>query len=407
MCLVDVYFILIKKQNKTADIVPCKRHLTANCENKKRLYMNTQQRTATAVAASSSNADRNDILKHTTLQRIATASTWSHLYQHVQYQAHTAEHHGSQRFRNWHKRPEHLTPWAVLSWVLQRKSSTWLHEPAPMPAPAIDLQALHHPDPHQLQVCLLGHACVLIQLHGYTFLTDPVWADHVSHQQGLGPKRARPMAIALDQLPKIDAVLLSHNHYDHMDLAALNWLHSRFDMPIFTGLGNAQYLPQTMQVIELDWWQRHFFADHIELVYTPAQHGSGRGMRDQNKALWGGFSVFSDTAHCYFAGDTGYAEHFRWIAERLGAPDIACLPIGAYEPRRLMQYLHMNPEDAWQAHQDLQAKHSMAIHHSMFQLTDEPQWEPWQRLLQLQQQSPDAAPFYCGLEGLLVQVALK
>ena len=341
------------------------------------------------------------------LNRIPTAAQWSHLWKKPQFQASSVDHAGPQHFRNWHPRPEHLTPWAILRWVFARKNSTWHAEPTPLATPALDLHALHQPDSEHLQVSLLGHACVLIQLHGYHFITDPVWADYVSHQQGMGPKRARPMAIALDQLPKIDAVLLSHNHYDHMDIATLNWLHARFQMPILTGLGNAQYLPPDMQVIELDWWQNYFFNDDIELVYTPAQHGSGRGVRDQNKALWGGFSVLSDTAHCYFAGDTAYAEHFRWIAERLGPPDIACLPIGAYEPRRLMQYLHMNPEDAWQAHQDLQAQHSIAIHHGMFQLTDESQWEPWQRLLDLQRQNPDISPFHCGSEGLMIRLKLK
>ena len=160
-----------------------------------------------------------------------------------------------------------------------------------------------------------------------------------------------------------------------MDLATLNWLHEQFAMPIYTGLGNAYYLPTHFNVIELDWWQSEMFED-LRIVYTPAQHGSGRGWRDQNHALWGGFSIVHSTGHFFFAGDTGYAAHFKQIHTRLGAPRVALLPIGAYEPRRLMKYLHMNPEEAFQAHKDLQSKCSLAMHYRTFQLTDEARDQP-------------------------------
>lgn len=194
-------------------------------------------------------------------------------------------------------------------------------------------------------------------------------------------------------------MLLSHNHYDHMDLATLRWLHARFAMPIYTGLGNSWYLPKNFHVVEMDWWQSALF-NELKLVYIPAQHGSGRGMRDQNSALWGGFSILHGEDHCFFAGDTGYSSHFKEIHARIGAPRIALLPIGAYEPRDLMRYMHMNPEDAFQAHKDLHSKCSLAIHYRTFQLTDEGREQPEVDLQNAMRKSSKLMnPFYCIREG--------
>ncbi|ENV00184.1 hypothetical protein F969_01096 [Acinetobacter variabilis] len=184
-----------------------------------------------------------------------------------------------------------------------------------------------------------------------------------------------------------------------MDLATLAWLHQTYQMPIYTGLGNGWYLPKDYNVIEMDWWENAFFED-IQIVYSPAQHASGRGMRDQNCALWGGFSLLNGKDHCYFAGDSGYAPHFKEIRKRLGPPRIALLPIGAYEPRELMRNIHMNPEDAFHAHQDLMARCSMAIHYRTFQLTDEARDQPENELQHIIQHSSKLInPFYCIREG--------
>lgn len=261
---------------------------------------------------------------------------------------------------------------SMYEWLLFRKPAQWPQREA----------ALHCPDkpvarPDALlddwKVWFVGHASVLIQIGPYNFLTDPVWGQHASPLPHLGPKRVRPAGIALADLPRIDAVLLSHNHYDHLDLASLNWLHQRDGMPIYTGLANAGYLPSGMQVIELDWWQQASFVPNsqIQIVYTPAQHFSGRGLKDGNKALWGGLSILTPDDHCFFAGDTGYASHFKQIYQRLGAPRLSLLPIGAYEPRALMRSMHMNPADAVQAHLDLHSQRSLSIHYRTFQLTDE------------------------------------
>lgn len=261
---------------------------------------------------------------------------------------------------------------ALYEWLLFRKPAQW---PAQETIASCRDKPQVRPNANlnDWQVWFVGHATLLMQIGPYNFLTDPVWARHVSPIPHLGPKRVRPAGIALDELPPIDTVLLSHNHYDHLDLASLKWLHQRDRMPIYTGLANRCYLPDEMQVIELDWWQQADFKPdaRIKIVYTPAQHFSGRGLKDRNKALWGGLSILTPDDHCFFAGDTGYSPHFQQIRENLGAPRLSLLPIGAYEPRRIMRTMHMNPADAIQAHLDLHSKQSLSIHYRTFQLTDE------------------------------------
>ena len=314
------------------------------------------------------------------------------------------DHRKGQRFFNLARSSEGSRRWDLTKWIMTRKSNTWsgdfkketaefftTKKALPEERPLADL--------NDWQLWFVGHATVLIQIGPYNFLTDPVWAEHVSPKQGYGPRRVIPAGIALEQLPKIHGVFLSHNHYDHMDLASLTWLHNRFAMPIYTGLGNAHYLPKSFHVIEMDWWQSALL-HHLKIVYTPAQHGSGRGLRDQNAALWGGFSILSEQGHLFFAGDTGYGSHFKEIQKRYGNPRVALLPIGAYEPRALMRYMHMNPQDAFQAHVDLQARRSLAIHYRTFQLTDEARDQPELDLHHAMKNSSKLMnPMYCIREG--------
>lgn len=306
---------------------------------------------------------------------LTTQASLNHALIQPKYIYLNTEHSGQQGFFNPNSKARAHNVAANVSlyeWLLFRKPAQW-------PKHEINPELLDKPKarPHAAlddwQVWFVGHATVLVQIGPYNFLTDPVWADNVSPVPHLGPKRVRPAGIALSDLPKIDAVLLSHNHYDHLDTASLNWLHQRDNMPIYTGLVNSQYLPKDMHVIEMDWWQQAEFKANpqIKIVYTPAQHFSGRGLKDRNKALWGGLSIVTPDDHCFFAGDTGYSAHFSEIYHRLGAPRLALLPIGAYEPRKIMRAMHMNPEDAVKAHQDLHAQQSLAIHYRTFQLTDE------------------------------------
>jgi len=294
----------------------------------------------------------------------------------------------------------------VLSWLMTRRPARWpdweLNLPLtelPSVRPSADL--------NDWKVWFIGHVTCLIQIGRYNFLTDPVWAMRASPVGFAGPKRVRAAGLALEQLPKIDAVLLSHNHYDHMDLAALNWLHQRDQMPIYTGLANAQYLPKSMNVVEMDWWDRLALPSepNLQIVFTPAQHFSGRGLRDGNQALWGGLSILTPDDHLFFAGDTGYSAHFTEIKQRLGAPRLALLPIGAYEPRAIMRAMHMNPADAVQAHLDLAAQRSMAIHYRTFQLTDEAMHQPLLDLaVALTEQQLVSDCFCTPLEGEMVVV---
>ncbi|RYB07963.1 MBL fold metallo-hydrolase [Lichenibacterium ramalinae] len=226
--------------------------------------------------------------------------------------------------------------------------------------------------PGEVLLTLVGQSTVLIQVEGCNMLTDPIWSERASPVSFAGPRRVRPPGIAFDDLPRIDLVLLSHNHYDHLDVATLKRLHARSAPRIVTGLGNGRVLARhgLGRAVELDWWQCCTPARGVDVTYLPAQHWSSRTGRDRRRALWGGHAVQAGGACVYFAGDSGYGPHFAAIG-RAFAPDLALLPIGAYEPRWFMQAQHMDPFDAVQAHRDLAAGLSLGIHWGTFQLTDE------------------------------------
>ena len=225
----------------------------------------------------------------------------------------------------------------------------------------------------QIAVTGINHATDLIQFSGLNLLTDPVFSERASPVTWIGPRRVRPPGLAFDALPRIDAVLVSHNHYDHMDLPTLVRLHRR-DRPRFlVPLGNARTLEAAGidGVVELDWWREAPLGDDAKVFLVPVQHWSGRGLFDRRRALWGGFFIRRGPASVFFAGDTGYGAHFAMIRERLGVPDLSLLPIGAYEPRWFMQDQHVNPDEAVRAHLDLGSRVSLGMHFGTFRLTDE------------------------------------
>lgn len=220
----------------------------------------------------------------------------------------------------------------------------------------------------------IGHSTFLLRLDGLNILTDPVFSDRCSPVGFAGPRRVRPPGIALADLPRIDLILLSHNHYDHMDIDSLRALHRHSPgVRIVTPLGNAAYLARKRipGAIELDWWQETT-VHGAHVTVTPARHFSARTLWDRGKTLWGGLFLNYKGVKLFFAGDTGYTRYFAEIRHRLGAPDLAMLPIGAYEPRWMMGPVHMNPADAVQAMIDLHARRAVGMHFGTFQLTAEP-----------------------------------
>lgn len=245
----------------------------------------------------------------------------------------------------------------------------------------------------------LGHSSYLIEIDGKRLITDPHLTQRASPLPFGEPKRFQPPAMSLDTLPKIDGVLLSHNHYDHLDAATVQALAQR-DAPWFAvplGVGDWFARRGIGRVTELDWWQQHDF-DGVPVHCVPAQHFSGRSASDTNRTLWCGLIAELGGRKIYFAGDTGYSDDFKDIGRRLGPIDVALIPIGAYEPRWFMAPMHVNPEEAVQIHLDVRAKVSLAMHWGTFRLTTEPVDEPPRRLA--------AARAAAGLEERSFQVLL-
>jgi L-ascorbate metabolism protein UlaG (beta-lactamase superfamily) len=230
-------------------------------------------------------------------------------------------------------------------------------------------------------ITFIGHSTFLIQTPAGHVITDPVYARKAGPFGRFGPRRVRRPAVSFDDLPHVSTILLSHNHYDHCDLATLRALQRRFQPHIITPLGNARLLRSAglTRIEELDWWQESRDSP-FRVTLTPAQHFSARTPLDRNRALWAGFVFSAGDVRIFFAGDTGYASHFRDVRERLGRVDLALLPIGAYEPRWFMKDVHMNPAEAVQACQDLGSPLSVAMHFGTFQLTTEGIDEPLRAL---------------------------
>jgi L-ascorbate metabolism protein UlaG (beta-lactamase superfamily) len=224
----------------------------------------------------------------------------------------------------------------------------------------------------EIAITFINHVTYLLQFQGLNVLTDPVYSERASPVQWTGPRRVRAPGVAFEDLPRIDVVLVSHNHYDHLDLGTLARLEHHHAPLVLTGLGNRAFLEEhgLRRVREFDWWDgmRHEVAVY---TYTPAQHWSGRGVAGRSRTLWGGFVIEAGGCRLFFAGDTGYWRHFRDLRRRFGIMDVAMLPIGAYEPRWFMRDQHMDPDEAVRAHLDLGARLSIGTHYGCFQLTDE------------------------------------
>ena len=235
-------------------------------------------------------------------------------------------------------------------------------------------------------VTWIGHASTLIQAGGSNILTDPIFSERASPLGFAGPKRYLPPGLALAELPHIDAVVVSHNHYDHLDAASVTALAAQSGGPplFIVPLGLKAWLADAgiANAVELDWWQSARVGA-VEVVLTPVQHWSGRTLTDRMATLWGGYAIFAPDFQVFFAGDTAYSRDFADIHARFAARhgagrgfDLALIPIGAYDPRWFMSAQHVDPAEAVQIHRDLAAERSIGIHWGTFQLTDESLDEP-------------------------------
>lgn len=254
-----------------------------------------------------------------------------------------------------------------------------------------------------IRVTLVGHATVLLQVAGLNILTDPVWADRVGPLSWLGVKRTRPPAIAFDDLPPIDVVLLSHTHYDHLDRATLTALERRDHPVVVTGLKVGQVVPHK-NVVELDWWQRQVLSDKVSATYVPAEHFSARGPFDRNVTLWGGFVLETPAGTIYFAGDTGDGAHIAAIAGRFGPMTLSLLPIGAYLPAWFMAPVHMSPGEAVAATVKLRSRITLPIHYGTIRLADDAFDEPLRELRKALAAQPSPPDFRVADFGQAIDV---
>lgn len=294
-------------------------------------------------------------------------------------------HHGADGYQNNYTELQPKGLGTVLRWrwsALRRGLPLASEKPTPQrdaDLPFINVNAKQG-TAMQPAITWIGHSTTLAQMGGLNILTDPIFSERASPFQWIGPKRTQPPGLTLTQLPHIDAVLISHNHYDHCDKASLLALSAQTGGPplFIVPLGLKVWLKKAGidNVVELDWWQTHTLAG-VDFVFTPVQHWSGRSLTDRMKTLWGGFAVFAPDFHLFFAGDTGYSKDFIDISEHFvnrqldAGFDVALIPIGAYEPRWFMSQEHVNPDEAVRIHQDLRARRSIGVHWGTFEMSDE------------------------------------
>lgn len=271
----------------------------------------------------------------------------------------------------------------LLKWVLFDKSNSNVpHSPSELdktlPVKDVNYQQLREPPPPgNVRVVWIGHASTLVQFDGVTVLTDPIFSQTCGPKGMIGRKRYRPCPVTVKDLPKIDAVFTSHNHFDHLDEMTVRALNDRFGESLkwFAPLGLKQWFLDTgcSNVVEMDWWQEGCLDEHPEILvaFTPTQHWTRRSVMDYCKSLWGSWVMKGPTASFYFAGDTGYCKGFKEIGNRYGPFTLAAIPIGAYEPVWFKKAFHISPEEAAKVHIEVKAKKSLGIHWGTFRLGSE------------------------------------
>lgn len=267
----------------------------------------------------------------------------------------------------------------VVKWAFNRKPGKWTIQDdiniGDPPLAKVD-SGVH--------ITFINHSTFLIQADGLNILTDPVWSERVSPFGWIGPARMKSPGIKFEDLPKIDVVLISHNHYDHLDLPTMRELHAQHNPVIITPLGVKKFLDEEKitGARDMDWWSEITLNEYIHIQSVPAQHFSGRGIFDRDETLWCGYVMKTSSDNIYFAGDTGYNENtFKEIGTRSGPFKVALIPIGAYKPNWFMSPIHTSPEEAVKIHLDVNAETSIAIHYGTFPLADDGQHDPVEDLL--------------------------
>jgi N-acyl-phosphatidylethanolamine-hydrolysing phospholipase D len=278
------------------------------------------------------------------------------------------------RFMNLAGARPHAGAAEMFQFLLRKAWTSLASRAGAAPRVPFDVDAIRH----NPSITWIGHATFLVRMDGVTFLTDPIFSERASPVGFAGPPRLVAPGVPLDALPPLDFALVSHDHYDHLDLPTISAL-ARRGVPIFVPLGVGALIRDAGGIAtELDWWQSQA-AGRVRIHCVPAQHFSGRSLTDGDQRLWAGWVVEGPTRRFYHAGDTGYFAGFAEIGRRIGPPDLAALPIGAYNPASIMRFVHMNPEEAMQAAVDLHAGIAVGMHYGTFDLTDEPLDEPPRR----------------------------
>lgn len=272
------------------------------------------------------------------------------------------------------------TLWDVLKWQLSNEPGEWrviTEEEAPYGVKPVEI----NPDSSVI-ITYINHATFLLQTEGKNILTDPVYSYRVSPFSFAGPHRMRPPGIRFEDLPEIHAIVISHNHYDHLDVSTLKKIRDLHNPVILVPLGVNLMLEKEGfdNVVSLNWWDDYQLSEEIKISSTQAQHFSARGMFDRDRTLWSGYAIQNSSGTSYFAGDTGYGPFFKKIAEKYAPINVALIPIGAYMPRWFMGPMHVDPEQAIQIHKDVQAKQSFGMHFGTFPLADDGQLDPIQDL---------------------------
>lgn len=302
--------------------------------------------------------------------------------------SHQREHFANGRYCN-PGVPDHSFS-QFLKWVTNRKIGAWNRwnpsEPGPAPPSSVEGR--------ELRVTFVNHSTVLLQTEGRNLLTDPVWSRRVSPFSFAGPARHRAPGIRLEDLPPIHGILISHNHYDHLDLPTLR-LAAHHSPVVFCPLGLQRIVRSAgfHEVRELDWWHSHAWGT-LRIHSVPAQHFSSRTPFDRNRTLWCGWVMEATAGNIYYAGDTGFGGFFAAIAERFAPVRLALLPIGAYEPEWFMGPIHMTPEQAIEARAILDAAVAVPIHYGTFSLADDSEVDPLDRLRRALEHRSDAARFW-------------